>query len=393
VTTATTFRSPGIHQLLPTSVVGSHPIPSWVWSAQAEIQLGHYGDLDRKDVWEDAARVAILDQEMAGIDLISDGEIGRTEFIARLLGLLRNLEIASPSPRQVGQPSYDSIPTFRTTGTLHLEPGAGFGTVREWDFARRIATAPLKVTIPGPYTLAAYIQPGEGYESWAEVVWDLAGLVNAEARQLAAAGVAFVQIDEPLVVQECNAGAYTGDIQQAVSILNRTLEGVATETGLHVCFGNNRRAPYARRKYAGVYPALLGVGVQQFLHEYVNRGMDEIDLWTTWGDDRALAVGVVDDKNYYIETAEEVAETIRVALRYVAPDKLWLTPDCGLRNQPRYIGVAKLYALANGAEIVRAELEGRPPELRDGLRGGRLVEVTQRARDFVPPARRAVNNV
>ena len=166
------------------------------------------------------------------VDLITDGEISRTEFIGRLLGCLRNLEVARPALRQTGQPSYDSVPTFRTTGKLSLDPRAGFGILAEWEFARRIATHSLKVSVPGPYTLAAYIQPGEGYASWSEIVWDLAALVNGEARQLAAAGVPFVQIDEPLVVQEGNHGAYHGDTKLAVDVLNRTLAGVAARTGL-----------------------------------------------------------------------------------------------------------------------------------------------------------------
>ena len=382
----TQFRSPGVDHLLPTSVVGSHPIPSWVWAAQAEIQLGHFGELDVKELWQDAAQVAILDQEQAGVDLITDGEISRTEFIGPLLGSLRNLEVASPALRQTGSRRM-TCTYLPDHGKLSLDPATGFGILAEWEFARRVATHLLKVSVPGPYTLAAYILAGEGYASWTEIVWDLAAIVNGEARQLAAAGVPFIQIDEPLVIQEGDHGAYHGDTKLAVNVLNRTVAGVTARTGLHVCFGNNRRAPYGRRKYAGVYPALLGVEVNQFLHEYVNRGMDEIELWKDWGDPRELAVGVVDDKNYYIETPEEVADTIRLALRYVVPEKLWLTPDCGLRNQPRYIGLAKLYALTNGAEIVRAELEGRPPELRDGLRGGRLIEVAQRALDYLPAPR------
>src|SRR6266542_2720917 len=177
-------KLPGVHHLLPTSVIGSHPIPSWVWASQAEIQRGNFGDLDIKELWEDAARIAIFDQEQAGVDLITDGEISRTEFIIRLYQSLQNLEMTPTVLRKTGQPSYDSVPIFRTTGKLAIGAGKGFGIVPEWEFARRIATHPLKVTIPGPYTLAAYIQAGDSYGSWEEIVWDLAALVNAEAINL-----------------------------------------------------------------------------------------------------------------------------------------------------------------------------------------------------------------
>lgn len=377
----------GIRKLIPTTVTGSHCIYSWVWASQAEMQRGNFGALDEKDLWEDAARMAIWDMEEAGIDLITDGEISRLEFIIRLYAAFENLEPQPTILRKTGLPWYDSHPFYRTTGKLRLSAGRGLGLLREWEFARRVARHPLKITIPGPYTLALYIQPGEGYRNWGEIVWDLAELINAEAKALAAAGAPFVQIDEPLVIQECNVGGYTGDTAQAIEVINRTIADVPAEIGFHTCFGNHRRGPYAIRKYSTVFPAMFQVPAHQFLNEYANRMMDEIALWREWGDDRELAAGVIDIKDYYIETPEEVAERIRIALRYVAPEKLWVMPDCGLRNSPRYVAVAKLIALVNGAEIVRAELEGRRPELREGLRGGRMMDVAFRALDYLPPLR------
>jgi 5-methyltetrahydropteroyltriglutamate--homocysteine methyltransferase len=218
---------------------------------------------------------------------------------------------------------------------------------------RQRATHPVKMPIPGPYTLAGRIKGGDLYKTRMDVAYALAELVNAELKALAAAGVEFIQVDEP------SGAVHAHSPQEFVRLFNATVEGVDAHIGTHLCFGNFAGRPVAKRSYRPLFPHILDMHVEQFALEFANREMAEIELWQEFPNDKQLAAGLVDVKNYYIEKPEDVAERIRIALKYVPADKLWITPDCGFSQTARWAAKGKLKAMVDGAAIVRRELTGQ----------------------------------
>ena len=336
--------------LLPTQGVGSYASPSWLIAARRALRAGDAGPADLEEALEDAIRIAVWDQERAGLDILTDGEIGRQRFLWNVVERLGGLKLI-PARRKLGVISYDSAPRFETLERLSAP--SGFGLVAEYAFVRTLTDKPLKVCCPGPLTLAMPIGVKDGYGAGDDLamLYDLAALVNRELRQLVAAGVRFIQVDEPSA-----AGGPRVPVEEAVKLFNAAVEGVDAKIALHICFGNNQGRPGMKRTYSPLFPAMLEARADQFSLEFANREMSEIDLWGRLGTDRELAAGVIDVKSMYVETAEDVAERIRIALRHVAPEKLWLTCDCGFSASPRDLARAKLQALVEGARIVRREL-------------------------------------
>lgn len=336
--------------LLPTQGVGSYASPSWLIAARRALRAGDAGPADLEEALEDAIRIAVWDQERAGLDILTDGEIGRQRFLWNVVERLGGLKLIAPR-RKLGVISYDSAPRFETLERVSAP--SGFGLVAEYAFVRTLTDKPLKVCCPGPLTLAMPIGVKDGYGAGDDLamLYDLAALVNRELRQLAAAGVRFIQVDEPSA-----AGGPRVPVDEAVKLFNAAVDGVDAKIAMHICFGNNQGRPGMKRTYAPLFPAMLEARADQFSLEFANREMSEIDLWGRLGTDRELAAGVIDVKSMYVETAEDVAERIRIALRHVAPEKLWLTCDCGFSASPRNLARAKLQALVEGARIVRREL-------------------------------------
>jgi 5-methyltetrahydropteroyltriglutamate--homocysteine methyltransferase len=146
--------------------------------------------------------------------------------------------------------------------------------------------------------------------------------------------------------------------RQMIALINECVAGVEARIALHICFGTYRKMAYAPRTYRPYFPLLGEARAQEFVLEFANRLMSEIELWSDYGLTQDLGAGVVDVRNWYVESPEDVAGLIRQALRHVPAERLVLNPDCGLRRQARWVGVEKLKTLAAGAAIVRHELEG-----------------------------------
>jgi len=336
--------------MLPTSVVGSHGLPGWVWLAREALEAGRLGATDLRELAEDATQLALIDQERAGVDVLTTGEMGRVRFIIGFYGRLTGL-VTLEAPRKLGQPHWDTNTPFEVVETV-MAPG-GLGIAEEWKLARALTDRPLKATVPGPYTLLFPLRLGGGYRDKETLLADLVGIVNAECRALVAAGADFIQIDEP------HSGMYPGAPPHFALGVNRAVEGVEAKIAVHVCFGNLYGRPFAAvRDYRNVYSALQELTASQIVLEYANRGMDDLPLWSEFPTDKELGAGVIDVKAFKAESAEEVAGRIRTLLRHVAPDKLWLNPDCGFWETPRWATRLKLRALVEGAAIVRRELTG-----------------------------------
>ncbi|HEV8458497.1 MAG TPA: cobalamin-independent methionine synthase II family protein [Methylomirabilota bacterium] len=343
--------------LIPTTVCGSHGMPSWLHLVREAAQAGRLGPVDLRESYEDAVRIAIRDQIEAGVDVISDGEMRRVTFIRGFYDRLTGIR-PLPIPRLIGPPNYDTHCPYEVVDRITAPNGLGI--VEEFCFAQPLADRPLRVAVPGPITLLIPLRRGGPYASEDSLLADLIALVNREMRALVAAGCDFIQVDEPNYVMA--AGKHRvikGEAGPMVQALNAAVDGVAAKLALHVCFGNAHNNSFATpRRYRPLYPALLEARVQQFVFEYANREMSEIELWSEFPTDKEIAVGVIDVKAFRVETADEVAERIRLALKHVPAERLWLVPDCGLWETPRWVGVSKLRSMVAAARTVRRELGG-----------------------------------
>lgn len=182
------------------------------------------------------------------------------------------------------------------------------------------------------------------------LTWDMVPAVNAELKALVTAGADWIQIDEP------SAAIVPGQIDEYVKMFNACVDSVRAKIGLHVCFGNLLSRPRGKRSYRWMFPALKSARCDQFVFEYANREMAEIDDWKDYGVDREVACGVVDVKSFYLESPEEVAERIALCAKYIPVDKLSAVPDCGFFPVPRWLAFEKLKRLAAGAALARKKL-------------------------------------
>lgn len=336
--------------LLPTSVIGSHGTPSWLFWAREGIKQGKFGSADIEETLDDAVRVAIQDMESTGCDVISDGEMRRVDFVVSFYDRILNLE-KIPYPRLFGFPGPDQIEAYTNRGRLEVGP-EGFGLFKELAFARRYTQKALRVAVPGPVTLAFRIRPAPPYASKLDLARDFIPVVNNEIRALERAGADFVQIDEPCFVIQ------PGDEDTFVEIFNHTAEGVTAPLCLHLCFGNFRGRPAtAERTYAPLLPLAKELSCRQLHLEFANRNMAEVELWREFGGDKELIAGVVDVKARSIESAEVIAARIRRVLTCCPKGRLWIAPDCGFSQTPRWVAVEKLRAMVEAANMVRRELE------------------------------------
>jgi 5-methyltetrahydropteroyltriglutamate--homocysteine methyltransferase len=334
-------------RLLPTTVIGSYATPSWLWTAIGEIDKGEYGQTDIRETFDDAVNIAIWDQQRAGVDIITDGEMRRWYFVQSFYRRMSGLQ-DEPALRLVGVYGYDSPPRYRTAGKVAVPDGLGI--VGEFEYTKTHTDRAIKVTCPGPLTLTMHIRPREGYSSRLELAWEFASLINAELKALVEAGADYIQLDEP------SFAIIPGELDEWIALYNASVEGVDAKLALHVCFGNLGSRPRGKRSYRWMFPALLDANAEQLVFEYANREMSETDLWKEFSVERELGAGVVDVKSFYVEKPEDVAERIRNVLDYVPPERLYVNPDCGFFQLPRWLAYLKLEAMVAGTEIVRREL-------------------------------------
>lgn len=336
--------------LLPTSVIGSYAWPGWLHLALEAAQQGRLGTQDFQDIQDDAVDLAVRDQEEAGVDILTDGEMRRVGFFtAEFYGHMTGLR-ELPARRKLGVVGHDQRESYEAVEPITAPDGLGL--LPEFEYLRTRTTHRIKMPCPGPFTLAGRIKPGGLYKDRIDVAYALSTLINAELRALVAAGVDFIQLDEPSYAVHASSPA------EFVKLFNATVEGVRAKIGIHLCFGNFAGRPVAKRTYRPLFPHILDMHADQFALEFANRELAELDLWREFSSDKELAAGLVDVKNYYVETPEDVAERIRKALKVVAPDKLTITPDCGFSQTARWAARRKLAAMVAGTQIVRQEIGG-----------------------------------
>lgn len=334
--------------ILPTSVVGSHAKMGWWYLMRQEAEAGRLGPRDIQETFDTAADIAILDQERAGVDVITDGEMRRFgAFFRTYLRRINGIQMLPPE-RSLGDQGYDTKESYEVSGKISAPQGLGI--VEEFRYLKEHTAKPTKVTCTGPTTFAAGVQIKSGYKDQKELAWDFVGIINRELKALVATGADFIQVDEPAFSEIAQDG------KEMARIFNATVDGVKAKIGMHICFGNHRGRPLVKRSYRRLFPGVLDAKTDQFVLEFANREMAEIELSKEVGADRELGAGLIDQKSFYIETPEDVAERVRLALKHVPAAKLWINPDCGFNPTPRWIALGKLKSMVEGTKIVRREL-------------------------------------
>jgi 5-methyltetrahydropteroyltriglutamate--homocysteine methyltransferase len=337
---------------LRTTVIGSYPFPSWL--EYASLHLDEFGTDEIAEMQADAVICAIHDQTAAGLDVITDGEQTRLDFNLSFYGFLHGLGEAEPSRRVYGPPAHDQ--RGKHTVIDELSAPNGLGVVDEFQRLQRLAPPGfvLKASVPGPYTLSGRLLPNAQYpDRWA-LTEALVPLVRQELADLVAAGCEEITVDEPSM----SCYAYKSDTARFVDIFNRTVEPAVGHCFLstHLCFGNFKGRAVGKREYHPMFPAFLGMTVDEFHLEMASREFSELAIIEEIAKTHRVAVGIVDVKSYYIETPDEIARRVRRCLQYAPADRLSFAPDCGLSQTARWAAKEKLKNMVAGVEIVRGEL-------------------------------------
>jgi 5-methyltetrahydropteroyltriglutamate--homocysteine methyltransferase len=338
-------------ELIPATIIGSWSFPGWYEAFIAEVATRPhaFGAIDREEALRDAVRLAVHDQLDAGLDRVSDGEMSRVDFNLGFYDFLEGLE-RLPSARMLGAPAHDQRSKYRCA--FPLSAPRGLGAVAELRRLRAITDAPIKMPIPGPFTLAGCIDGGDVYSDRMQVTEALIPIVNAELKAAAAAGADFLQLDEP------SFSCHPDDPEKFLDVIDRVTRGVDAYISMHMCFGNYRARAVGWRSYRPLFPHIGRAKVNQLALEFASREMSEIELLAELPVDMDVAVGLVDVKNTWIEPAELTAERLRSVLKLVDASRVSVTPDCGFSQTARHIAVAKAKALVAGARTVRAEIGG-----------------------------------
>jgi 5-methyltetrahydropteroyltriglutamate--homocysteine methyltransferase len=347
---------PPLPALLPVTVVGSYPQPEWLVDRALLAQgvprvrlrsLWRVAPEFLEQAQADATLIAIADMERAGIDIVTDGEMRRESYSNYFATVLEGVDAERPATvvNRAGRPT--QVP--RVTAKIRR---AGPVLVRDLEFLRAHTRRAVKATLPGPFTLAQQAK-NEFYRDEEEMALEFAAAVNAEARDLEAAGADVIQLDEPWLRNDPEAAG-----RYAVKAIDRALEGLRATTIVHLCFGY--AAVVQGRKPTGYsfLPQLADCSARQISIEAAQPKLDLGVLAELSG--KTIVLGVIDLGDPAVETAETVAERIRTALRYAAPERVVPAPDCGMKYLPRATAFGKLAALAAGARIVRHELGGNP---------------------------------
>jgi 5-methyltetrahydropteroyltriglutamate--homocysteine methyltransferase len=339
--------------ILPTTVVGSYPQPDWL--VDREMLSKVVPRTRMKEIWrvaepfleqaqDDATVIAIRDMERVGIDIITDGEMRRESYSNRFATALDGIDLERPG--QVLTRSGAMTPVPRVVGKLTRSRPV---ELRDMEFLRRHTDRAAKITLPGPFTMGQQAK-NEFYRDDEEMAMDFAIAVNQEARDLQKAGADVIQLDEPWVRNNPEAARRYG-----VKAIDRALEGITVPTVVHICFGYAAVVPGASKPHGYAFlPELAGSVAEQISIEAAQPRIDLGVLRDLAG--KKVMLGVLDLGDPAIETAEQVAERIRRALQYVAPENLIPAPDCGMKYLSRTVAYGKLAALVAGAAMVRREL-------------------------------------
>lgn len=335
-----------------TTVIGSYPFPGWLEFGSQN--LNKFGAADIEEMIEDAVIAAIHDQVTADLDVITDGEQTRLDFNLSLYGFIKGIDNNETETRKFGPAAHDQRGKYNIAADLKAPDG--LGTVKEFLRLKKLAPLgpTLKASVPGPYTLSGRLLPNDRYKDRYAITEALLPIVSKELENLVEAGCTEITVDEPSM----SCYAYKEDTKRFVDIFNRTVKPVVGKCNLstHMCFGNFKGRPVGYRSIKPMLPDFLELTVDEIHIEMANREFAEIELLQSFAEKMNVAVGIIDVKNYYIETVSDVAERIHRCLKYVPAEKLSVAPDCGLSQTARWASRLKLINMVKGAKKVRESL-------------------------------------
>lgn len=339
------------HEILQTTIAGSLPKPAWLaepeklwapWKLTGETLV---------EGQQDAVRLVLRDQERAGIDIVGDGEQTRQHFVTTFIENLDGIDFEKRQTVRI-RDRYDAdVPVV--AGPVSRKRPVYADAAR---FLRSQTRQPIKFTLPGPMTMVDTLYDAH-YRSREKLAWEFARILNEEARELAAAGVDVVQFDEPAF------NVFFDEVRDwGVKSLERAAEGLACKKAVHICYGYGIKANIdwkqslgaEWRQYEEIFPLLQASSIDQVSLECQNSHVPIELIGLLKGKD--VLVGAIDVATDHVETPEEVAATLRKALEYVAPEKLYPCTNCGMVPLKRDVAREKLKALAAGAAVVRSEL-------------------------------------
>lgn len=341
--------------LLATTLVGSYPQPEWLIHRDKLMGSGP-PRVRMRDVWRfegdllevaqnDAVRLVVTDQERAGLDIATDGEVRRESYFNRLATALDGIDIDTPGLVKSRTGTLTQVP--RVVGPIGRKHGVEVEATR---FLRAQTSRPIKVTVPGPFTLTQ-LALDEHYKDPRALAMDYARAVNAELKDLKAAGADIVQLDEPYLQAHPEAARNFG-----IEAINTALAGVSGTTVVHLCFGY---AYVVKGKPSGYsfLAELEGCAATQISIEAAQPDLDCAILKAL--PSKSIMLGVINLDDPHIETPRQVASRIDAALAHVPVERIVVAPDCGMKYLPRAVAFGKMAAMVEGAAIVRRRLEGR----------------------------------
>lgn len=327
--------------ILPTMMVGSYSMPGWLERLKTDYFARRISRHDLDEIHDAVVKAAIKDQEMAGLDVVTDGELRRDNLIDYFVERLPGVQI-DRSSKKFYYDFYDS----EVVGKI---PMASLGLADDFKFLLANTERQAKICITGPHSLTKRIR-NKYYPSEEALATDIARVMNMELKELVKAGATYIQIDEPYY------SGFPEDINWGVGVLNTLVEGVNAKLAVHICYGNRYGKPSWEGSYRYLFPKILGAKVQQLSLEFARRGGEDLELFREFSAPFELGAGVIDVKNQAVETPEIVAERIRKTLQVVPAERVVILPDCGLFHLPRDVAFAKLRSMVDGTKIVRKEL-------------------------------------
>jgi 5-methyltetrahydropteroyltriglutamate--homocysteine methyltransferase len=337
--------------LFPTTLVGSYPQPEWLIDRKKlagrfppRVRATELWRIKREFLEEaqnDATVLAIRAQEEAGLDIITDGEIRRESYSNRFATALEGVDLDNPGSAldRSGHPN----PVPRIVGKIRRKHAV---EVEDLLFLKKNTKKQVKITVPGPFTMSQQAQ-NDFYKSEEEAALDYAAAVNAEIRDLFAAGADIVQVDEPYMQARPEKAR-----QYGLKALNRALENISGVTAVHICFGY---AAIIHQRPSGYsfLPELAGCSCQQISIETAQSGLDTSVLQKLPG--KKIMVGCIDLSDMKVETPQQVAARVKRAMPHVPKENIILAPDCGMKYLPREVAFGKMKAMVEGAKLLRAE--------------------------------------
>ena len=318
--------------LLPTTVVGSYPKPKWLNRTIREYQEGKLSDNIMEEAYKDAIKLVVKEHEIAGVDIIWDGEMRREEMTSYFAEHIEGFTIYGEV--RVWGNNYYKKPAI--VDELRYKDELAVGDLK---YLKSITDRRIKVPITGPYTIVDW-SFNEYYKNKEEAVYALAEVMNIELKNLVKAGADYIQLDEPAIP------THDDELEVAKNATEIVTKGVNAYIGMHICYGDYRK----------IYPEILEFKVDQFDFELTNKKFVDIEIFKEHDFTKDLGFGCIDVHTGRVETREEVKGNIKKAFEIVEPSKVYVDPDCGLKLLPKRIAFEKLKVMVEATRELREEL-------------------------------------